>query len=89
MRKLQPKITIRLIAATFVTVAVLGLSAIAMHAPTQNQNSLALKRIQTDNATVFYADNSGNNIWFVEAVLPGTIEGKAATDNLKIVAATL
>jgi hypothetical protein len=74
-----------------VTVAVIGLSAIAMHAPTQNQNSLAqsLKSIQTDKATLFYADNRQDRCHFVEQVLPGTSESKAATENLKLVAATL
>ena len=70
-----------------VTVAVIGLSAIAMHASTQNQNSLALKSIQTDKATQFYANARPNASWFVELVLPGTAESKAATENLKAVAA--
>jgi hypothetical protein len=91
MKKLQAQITIRLVAAMLVTVAVIGLSAIAMHAPTQNQNSLAqsLKSIQTDKATLFYADNRQDRCHFVEQVLPGTSESKAATENLKLVAATL
>ena len=83
------KITVRLVAAMLVAVVVIGLSALAMQAPTQNQNSLALKNIQTDKATQFYAINSGNAAWFVELVLPGTGESKAATENLKAVAATL
>ena len=33
MKNLQAKITIRLVAAMLVTVAVIGLSALAMHAP--------------------------------------------------------
>jgi hypothetical protein len=91
MKKLQAQITIRLVAAMLVTVAVIGLSAIAMHAPTQNQNSLAqsLKSIQTDKATLFYADNRQDRCHFVEMVLPGTSESKAATENLKLAAATL
>jgi hypothetical protein len=82
--------TVRLVAAMLVTVAVIGLSALAMHAPIQNQNSLArsLKSIQTDKATMFYANNSQDRCWFVERVLAGTSESKAATDNLKLVAAT-
>jgi hypothetical protein len=91
MKKLQAQITIRLVAATLVAMAVIGLSAIAMHAPTQNQNSLArsLKNIQTDNATLFYADQRLDRCTFVEMVLPQTAESKAATENLKLVAATL
>ena len=91
MKKLQARITIRLVAAMLVIVAVIGLSALAMHAPTRNQNSLtrSLKNIQTDNATLFYADNRQDRSWCVEMVLPGTSESKAATDNLKLVVATL
>lgn len=91
MNKLQAKITTRLVAAMLVAMAVVGLSGIAMHAPTQNQNSLtrSLKNIQTDNATLFYADNRQDRSWCVEMVLPGTSESKAATENLKLVAATL
>jgi hypothetical protein len=90
MKNLQAQ-TIRLVAATLVTAAVIGLSALAMHAPTQNQNSLAhsLKSIQTDKATLFYANNREDRMYCVEMVLPGTSESKAATENLKLVAATL
>ncbi len=90
MKKLQAKITTRLVAAMLVTVAVIGLSALAMHAPTQNQNSLArsLKNIQTDRATLLYADERMERCHFVEMVLPGTSE-KAETENLKLAAATL
>ncbi|HEV3100275.1 MAG TPA: hypothetical protein VGY75_11235 [Candidatus Udaeobacter sp.] len=91
MNKLQAKITTRLVAAMLVAMAVIGLSAITMHAPTQKPNSLtrSLKNIQTDNATLFYADQRADRNWCVEMVLPGTSESKAATDNLKLVAATL
>ena len=91
MKKLQAKITIRLVAAMLVAVAVTGLSTFAMHAPTQNQNSQArsLKSVQTDKATLFYADNRQERCYYVEMVLPGTSESKAATENLKLVAATL
>ncbi|HSS17548.1 MAG TPA: hypothetical protein VLQ29_11310 [Candidatus Dormibacteraeota bacterium] len=91
MNKLQAKITIRLVAAMLVTVAVIGLSALAVHAPAQNQNSLtrSLKSIQTDKATLFYADQRINRMYCVEMVLPGTSESKAAAENLKLVAATL
>ena len=79
------------LAAILVATAVVGVSALSMHAPTQNQNSVArsLKNIQTDKATLFYADNRENRGWCVEMVLPGTSESKAATENLKSVAATL
>lgn len=79
----------RLVAATLVIAAVVGVSSLAMHAPTQNQNSLAFKSIQTNKATLFYADRSPNRAWFVEMVLAGTSESKAATENLKSIAATL
>jgi site-specific recombinase len=89
--KNQTQIRTRLIAAMLVTVAVISLSAFAVHAPTQNQNSLArsLKSIQTDKATMFYAGATPSCNWFVEAVLPGTSDSKAATENLKLIAATL
>jgi hypothetical protein len=90
MKNLQAQ-TIRLVAAMLVIVAVIGLSVLAMHAPVQNQNSVArsLKNIQTEKATLFYADNRADRAWCVEMVLPGTAESKAATENLKLVAATL
>jgi hypothetical protein len=89
--KNQTQIRTRLVAAMLVTLAVIGLSAFAVHAPTQNQSSLArsLKSIQTDKTTMFYASASPNAVWFVEQVLPGTSESKAATQNLKLIAATL
>jgi hypothetical protein len=91
MKKLQARTTIRLVAAMLVTVVVIGLSTLAMHAPIQNQHSVtrSLKGIQTDKATLFYADNRMERCHFVEMVLPGTSESKAATENLKLVAATL
>jgi len=75
------KPTVRLFAAMLVTVTVIGLSALAMHAPTQNQNSLArsLKSIQTDKATMFYANARPDCAWFVELVLP-TGDGKLAAN---------
>lgn len=89
MKKLQAQTAIRSVAAMLVTLAVIGLSALATQAPTQNQSSLArsLKSIQTDKATLFYADNRQDRCYLVEMVLPGTIESKAATENLKSVAA--
>ena len=91
MKNLQAKITKRVLAAMLVTVAVIGFSALAMHTPTQNQNSHArsLKNIRTDKATLFYADQRMDRCNFVEMVLPATSESKAATENLKLVAATL
>ena len=89
--KNPPGIRTHLVAAMLVTVAVIGLSGFALHAPTQNQNSLArsLKSIQTDKATMFYANGRPDCAWFVEQVLPGTSESKAATENLKLIAAAL
>ena len=89
MNTINAKPCVRLFAAILVTVTVIGLSTLAMHAPTQNQNSLTLKNIQTDESTLFYADNHPSCAWFVELALPGTAESKAATENLKVVAATL
>ena len=89
MKKSLVGIAKRLVPSVLVIAAVVGVSALAMHAPTQNQNSLVLKSIQTDKATLFYADLRPNNIWFVEQVLPGTSESKAATENLKSIAAAL
>jgi hypothetical protein len=89
MKNIQPGITKRLVAAMLVAAAAVGVSALSMHAPSHNQNSAArsLKSIQTDKATSFYADNRGNRAYCVEMVLPGTSESKAATENLKLVAA--
>jgi len=91
MKKDLAGITKRLVAGTLVAVAVIGLSALVVHAPAQNQDSLArsLKGIQTDKATTFYADKRPDCAWFVEQVLPGTSESKDATENLKLVAAAL
>jgi hypothetical protein len=91
MRNLHAEITKRLVAAMLIAAAVVGVSALTIHAPAQNQNALArsLKDIQTNKATLFYADNGLNRAWFVEQVLPGTSESKAATENLKLVAARL
>ena len=91
MKKLQAKINKRFAAATLVAAAVVGLSALAMQASTQSQNALApsLKSIRTDKATSFYANRAPNRTWFVECVLPETGESKAATENLKVITATL
>ena len=91
MKKLQAKINKRFAAATLVAAAVVGLSALAMQASTQNQNALApsLKSIRTDEAKSFYAGAVPSQCWFRENVLPGTSESKAATENLKVITATL
>jgi hypothetical protein len=88
MKTIEAK-PVRVIAAILVTVAVIGLSALAMHVPTQTQNAVTLKSIQTEKTTTFYADHRPSCAWFVEAVLPGTSDSNAATENLKAVAATL
>ena len=91
MKKLQAKISIRFVAATLVTAVVVGVSALAMQASTQNQNAMApsLKSIQTDAAKSFYAGREPSQCWFRECVLPGTSESRAATSNLKVIATTL
>ena len=91
MKKLQAKINKRFAAATLVAAAVVGLSALAMQASTQNQNALApsLKSIRTDEAKSFYAGAVPSQCWFRENALPGTSESKAATENLKVITATL
>jgi len=82
------------IAKLFLAAAVVvGVSALAIHTPTHNRNSLArpLKSIQTDKAILFYADDSPAPacLRFVERVPAMTGESKALTENLKLVAATL
>ena len=91
MKTIEVKSTIRIVSAMLVTAAVVGVSALAMQASSQKQNALApsLKSIQTDKATSFYAGRAPSRTWFVEAVLPGTGESKAATENLKVITATL
>ena len=79
----------RLVAGPLVAAVIVGVSTLAIHAPVHNQDPVTLKRIQTDKATTFYADMEPDAAWFVEMVLPGTSDSKAATENLKLVAATL
>ena len=85
----QTRIRTRLVAAMLVTVAVIGLSALAVHAPAQNQSSLArsLKSIQADKATLFYANSAPDGCHVVELVLPTTRESRASIENLKLIAA--
>ena len=90
MNKHFPSIVKRLVAAVLVIAAVVGISALTIRSSTQSQNALALKDIHTNNATVFYADTKpAFGGWYVEMVLAGTGESKAATENLKSVAARL
>jgi hypothetical protein len=79
----------RLVAGVLVAVAVVAMSAFTIHAPRQNSAARSLDGIQTDKATMFYANRSPSANWFVEQVLPGTSESKDATENLKLVAAAL
>jgi hypothetical protein len=88
MKHIHRSLPLRLFAAMLVTVATIGLSALAMHAPRQTQSSVTLNRIQTDTSTALYADQRSNRMWFVEMVLPIS-DSKAASDNLRSVAATL
>jgi len=78
-------ISTRVVAAGLLTAAVVGVSALAMHTPTQNQNSQArsLKSIQTDKATLFYADNRQDRVHCVEM----TGETRLSAENLKLIAA--
>ena len=79
----------RLIAGMLVVVAIVAVSALTIHTPSQNSAAPSLNSIQTDKATLFYADRVPDANWFVEQVLPGTSESKEAIENLKLVAATL
>ena len=89
MKKDLAGITKRLVAGMLVAVAVVGVSAFAIHASGQKSADRSLDSIQTDKATLFYADRTPHANWFVEQVLPGTSESKDATENLKLVAAAL
>ena len=102
MKNTHRKMNVRMLAAMLVAVAVIILSSLAAHAPAQNQSSLTLESIRTDNIAVFYANRRPacawfveavastrpRCAWFVEAVLP-TGDSNVATDNLKSVVATL
>ena len=89
MERLQAKINKRLVAATMVIVAVIGVSAIAMRTPTQNQYTAtpSLKSIQTDKTMLFDVNPKMARCHFVEMVLPGTNENQAAAENLRLIAA--
>ena len=90
MKQLQAAVIKRFVAGLLVIAIVVGVTALAMRAPTQNQTSVArsLKSIQTDKATLFYADQRENRTWYVEMVVPRTADSKAANDYLKVIAAT-
>ena len=89
MKKDLAGIPKRVIAGMLVAVAVVGVSALAIHTPSQNSAARSLNDIQTDRATLFYAAAVPSCNWFMEQVLPGTSESKDATENLKSVAAAL
>jgi len=91
MKKHLVEISKRLVTGMLVTGAVIGVCLLTIHSTTQNQNFMApsLKSVQTDKATAFYANSAPVGGWFVEQVLPGTSESKAATENLKSIAAAL
>ena len=67
MKNTHRKMNVRMLAAMLVAVAVIILSSLAAHAPAQNQSSLTLKSIRTDNTAVFYANRRPTCAWFVEA----------------------
>ena len=79
----------RLVAGVLVAMAVIGVSAFTIPAPSKTSAAGSLDSIQTDNATGFYTNSSPTGNWFVEQVMPGTGETKDATENLKLVAAAL
>jgi hypothetical protein len=89
MNKNIAGITKRVVAGMFVALAIVGVSALAIHAPSQNSAAQSLNNIQTVKATTFYAVGRPSCAWFVEQVMVGSSESKAATENLKSVAATL
>ena len=79
----------RFVAGVLVAVAVVGVSTLAIHPASENSATRSLNSIQTDKTTLFYASMAPNCNWFMEQVLPGTIESKEATENLKSLAAAL
>ena len=87
MKKAFAGITKHIVAGMLVAVAVVGVSALTVHAPSQKSAARSLNNIQTDKATLFYAAAVTSCNWFVEQVLLGTSESKDATENLKSVAA--
>jgi hypothetical protein len=70
MHTIQLTPIVRLFAATPVAVAIIGLSALTMHAPTQTESPVTLKSIRTDKAVTLYANHRPDCAWFREMVLP-------------------
>ena len=91
MKKALAGITKRLIAGMLIVVAILGFSALTIRTPSQNSGARSLNSIQTDKATLFYAEAGPMPMgcYFVEQVVANSSESKAAIENLKLVAATL
>jgi hypothetical protein len=89
MKQVMQKVMKNVIAGMLVVVAIVGVSALTIHTPSQNSAARSLNSIQTDKATLFYAGAVPMGCYFVEQVLPNTSESRAATENLKLVAATL
>ena len=69
MKYIHRYMSVRLMAAMLVAIAVITLSTLAAHAPAQNQGSLTLKSIGTDTAATFYVVRSPDCAWFREGVL--------------------
>ena len=84
MKKGSAGITKRLIAGMLVVVAIVGVSALTIHTPSQHSAARSLNSIQTDKATLFYADVRPDSINFVEQVG----ESRVSTEHLKLVAST-
>lgn len=78
-----------LVAGLLATTIVVGVGALAVHAPVHTQNPVAvsLKDIRTDKATMFYADIRPSDARFVEQTYPITGESGTATEDLKLIAA--
>ena len=92
MKKNKGEFAKRFLAAVLAVAAVVGVSALPMHTPTHNRNSLvhSLKNIQTDQAIQFQANiGPAYAVRYVERVPAMTGESKTLTENLKLVAATL
>ena len=76
-----------------VATAVIGLSVhrnACAHPEAKLADPFLGRTFKPDKATLFYAESRGDSARFVEMVpTPETSESKAATENLKLVAATL
>ena len=89
MKNIHRYLTVRLLAAVLMTVAVTVLSTLAMHAPAQTQGRLTLKDIRTDKVTSFCANHRPDRCWFVEAVLPSDHYADRRVDRCWFVEAVL